>query len=339
MFEALDNRKPAVILAPMEGVVDAPMRELLTRIGGYSFAVSEFLRLSQDVLPEHVYLDHMPELSRHGHTTSGVPVVLQLLGGDPDLLAKAALRGVNFGAQAIDINFGCPAPTVNRHDGGASLLKYPDRIENILKTIRHTLPTHIPLSCKMRLGWDDPESITTNAKRAFNAGISWLTIHARTKSQGYQPPVFWEQISKVKKISPVPIVANGDIWTIDDFRRCREITGCEHFMIGRSALANPGLANQIAHELGVGVQRSSHSFNGSLTEWADLLSTFADLAVNHSPSTTYASRRLKQWMKLVNSRTPLPWFDQIKPLQRASDIIEIMHQHRDPSPLSNLQAV
>jgi tRNA-dihydrouridine synthase C len=119
---------PALILAPMEGVTDAPMRSLLTESGSFTHAVSEFLRISENILPERVYLEYSPELKNQGRTPYGTPVIFQLLGGDPEKLAQSAKIAVNLGAVGIDLNFGCPAPTVNRHDGGATLLKYPERI-------------------------------------------------------------------------------------------------------------------------------------------------------------------------------------------------------------------
>src|SRR3954468_12047616 len=117
-FPGIQPGRPAIVLAPMEGVTDAPMRELMTERGGFAFCVSEFLRVSQDVPPAKVFRRHIPELERPGCLTpSGVPVQVQLLGGDPELMAAAAEVAIAAGARAIDINFGCPAPTVNRHDG------------------------------------------------------------------------------------------------------------------------------------------------------------------------------------------------------------------------------
>lgn len=110
----------------MEGVTDAPMRTLLTEGGAFTHAVSEFLRISEGDLPGRVYLEHVPELKTNSKTPSGTPVIFQLLGGDPEKLSRAALTAVKLGAIGIDLNFGCPAPTVNRHDGGATLLKYPE---------------------------------------------------------------------------------------------------------------------------------------------------------------------------------------------------------------------
>ena len=150
----LTAEMPALILAPMDGITDAPMRAVQGEIGAFTYAVSEFVRVSQEVPPKHVLLRHVPELLTGCVTPTGLPVQVQLLGGDPGRMARAAAIAWQAGARAIDINFGCPAPTVNRHDGGATLLKYPDRIREVVAAVRGALPPEIPVSAKLRLGWD-----------------------------------------------------------------------------------------------------------------------------------------------------------------------------------------
>ena len=178
----------ALFLAPMEGVTDAPMRTLLGERGGFTHLVTEFLRVSQLVPPARLFLKHMHEIRTGSCTASGHPVILQLLGGNPERLAETAALAVANGAKSIDLNFGCPAPTVNSHDGGATLLKHPQRIEMIVRAVRDALPGHIPVSAKLRLGWDSHDPIHENARRAEQGGASWIAIHGRTKTQGYMPP-------------------------------------------------------------------------------------------------------------------------------------------------------
>src|SRR5262245_59472132 len=122
----------ALILAPMEGVTDAPMRALQGAAGAFTFAVSEFLRVSQSVPRPNAFHRHVPELRAGGRTPTGMPVQVQLLGGDAGRLADAAGAAHEAGATAVDLNFGCPAPTVNRHDGGATLLKDPRRVRDVV---------------------------------------------------------------------------------------------------------------------------------------------------------------------------------------------------------------
>ena len=146
--------------------MDAAMRALLSELGGFTFCVAEFLRISQAVPGARVFQNHVPELMHGGRTTTGLPVQVQLLGGNPDKLANAAQIAIRAGARAVDLNFGCPARTVNRHDGGATLLQYPDRIREIVAAVRAAVPVELPVSAKLRLGWDDIHAIQVNAERA-----------------------------------------------------------------------------------------------------------------------------------------------------------------------------
>ncbi len=137
---------PALVLAPMEGVADVAMRALLSERGGFTFCVAEFLRISQAVPGTRAFQTHVPELMHGGTTPAGLPVQVQLLGGNPSLLAQAALVSIRAGALAVDLDFGCPARTVNRHDGGATLLQYPDRIREIVAAVRAAVPADLPVS-------------------------------------------------------------------------------------------------------------------------------------------------------------------------------------------------
>ena len=215
----LDPTRPALVLAPMEGVTDAPFRALAGEWGGFAYAVTEFLRVSQTVPTKNAILRHAPELADDGLTATGLPVQLQLLGGDPERLAATAINAVRAGATAIDLNFGCPANTVNRHDGGATLLKTPERVRAVVRAVREAIPAHLPVSAKLRLGWDSAEPLARNAAMAAEGGASWITVHARTRVAGYAPPVDWAALGRVRRQLDIPLVANGDIWTLADFPR------------------------------------------------------------------------------------------------------------------------
>ena len=143
---------PLLILAPMEGITDPPMRRLLTGIGGIDWCVSEFIRVSGHVLPDRVIRRFVPEAETGWKTVFGVPVVPQILGGDPEVMAGMARALERMGAPGVDLNFGCPAKTVNKHDGGASLLKCPERLGGIVRAVRDAL-RRIPVTVKIRLGW------------------------------------------------------------------------------------------------------------------------------------------------------------------------------------------
>jgi tRNA-dihydrouridine synthase C len=311
---------PALILAPMEGVTDAPMRAVQGASGAFTFAVSEFLRISQTVPPRSVFLRHVPELGSGCRTPTGLPVQVQLLGGDAGRMAEAAAVAHELGATAIDINFGCPARTVNRHDGGAALLRFPLRIREIVRAVRAAVPASIPVSAKVRLGWDCIEPIYENAAMAAEGGASWLTIHGRTRIAGYAPPIHWAPIGRVREQLGIPVVANGDIWTIEDFRRCRDATGCRHFMLGRGALANPRLASQVAAELGIAPPQASRD-PGEPFDWAAQLQSLVDWAKGFPESQPHRIvPRLKQWLKMAANFGNFTGFEAIK---RASSVEEL----------------
>jgi tRNA-dihydrouridine synthase C len=312
--------KPAIVLAPMDGVTDALMRRILTRRMDFSYCVTEFIRVSQAAIPAHVFRNEVPELACDASTESGTPVGVQLLGGDPELLAQSALVAVEVGAQVVDLNFGCPAPTVNRHDGGATLLRFPERIEAIVRCVRSAIPSAIPVSAKLRLGWDDPLAIFENAERAVRGGAAWIAIHGRTKMQGYTPPAYWEPIGEVRRALDVPVVANGEIWTLDDLKRCQDQTGCKHFMLGRGALADPTLVNAAAKHLGITKSARSFCELGGDTAWCDLIDEliFESRSANESDRRTLS--RVKQWLNYAHHRRAISWFDSVK---RAQDTEEL----------------
>jgi tRNA-dihydrouridine synthase C len=305
----------------MEGVADAPMRALLSERGGFTFCVVEYVRVSSSVPGPRVFREHIPELQAGGRTPAGLPVQVQLLGGDPGRLAEAALVAVGIGARAIDLNFGCPARTVNRHDGGATLLQYPDRIRAIVAAVRRAVPAKLPVSAKLRLGWDEMDAIHANAERAAEGGADWLTIHARTKAQGYRPPAYWGPLGEVRARLRIPVVANGEIWTVEDLRRCRDETGCEHFMLGRGALADPALARAGARELGIPGAGPADPVARTPAAWLPLLRRFVELTMPSGITSVAAAARIKQWLRLANHDGSLAWFEEIKRREHVDEML------------------
>lgn len=301
----------------MDGITDAPMRALQGSLGAFTFAVSEFIRVSSEPIPAKVFRREVPELGNGGVTETGMAVQVQILGGDTERMAISAVTACQAGATAIDINFGCPAPTVNKHDGGASLLRNPCRVRDVVAAVRAAVPPGIPVSAKVRLGWDSIDTIHETAAMAEEGGASWLTIHARTRIQGYQPPVYWPAIGQVRKAISIPVVANGDIWSFEDFLKCRDETGCIHFMIGRGALASPALPHQVARELGL------TSAAVPSTDWLDLfqrLVAFIGDGGEKGPLRTLC--QLKQWMKLAHHYGEFPYFDEVKQAQSLQELFD-----------------
>jgi tRNA-dihydrouridine synthase C len=327
-FPGLTLPKPALLLAPMEGLTDAPMRAVQGELGAFTFAVSEFQRVSITVIPRNVFWRQVPELRNDGRTRTGLPVQVQLLGGDTGRMAASAIVACEAGAKAIDINFGCPSPTVNGHDGGATLLKYPKRIREIVAAVRAAVPAAIPVSAKLRLGWDTEDAVFENAEMAAEGGASWITIHGRTREQGYRPPAHYHPIRIVRERLSIPVVANGDIWTIDDLKRCREETGCQHFMLGRGALANPFLSYQAACTLGLPTGNAPRPLLG-LSEhgfdWRPHLQCLADhTEFCENRKSGFLVKRLKQWLRLANLHGDFTAFEAVKRTETVEELFGVL---------------
>ena len=215
---------PVRLLAPMEGLTDPLMRQILTQIASdlgrpYDWSVSEFIRVTQHVLPAHVFYKYVPELRHDAKTASGTPIHVQLLGSEAQLMAENAAYAADLGAPAIDINFGCPAKTVNSHRGGSVLLDEPETMYQIISAVRQAVPVHIPVSAKIRLGYTDTSRMDDIKAAISDSGTDWLTIHARTKTQGYKPPAYWDKIQRFNALD-IPVIANGEIWNAKHAQNC-----------------------------------------------------------------------------------------------------------------------
>ncbi|MDC0603216.1 tRNA-dihydrouridine synthase, partial [Aliiglaciecola sp.] len=193
-----------IVLAPMEGVVDHLMRDMLTQVGGFDHCVTEFVRVVDQLLPQRVYYRLCPELKTGGYTPSGIPVKVQLLGQEPDWLAENAVRAIELGSHGVDLNFGCPAKTVNKSKGGAVLLREPDALYRIVSAVRDAVPVGHQVTAKMRLGFEDKMLAVENALAIESAGADSLAIHARTKVEGYKPPAYWDHIARIKQHTKIP---------------------------------------------------------------------------------------------------------------------------------------
>ena len=281
-----------LLLAPMEGLLDFTLRDILTRVGGIDACVSEFIRVTDQLLPERVFVRIVPELKQGGRTRAGVPVRAQLLGSDPACLADNAARLAALGPAGIDLNFGCPAKAVNRHRGGAVLLDEPELIASIVAAVRRAVPAHLPVSAKMRLGYLDDARALDCARAIADGGAAELVVHARTKAHGYRPPAYWERIADIRAAVSIPVIANGEIWTADDAQRCREVSGCHALMLGRGMVADPGLALAISRPGAVGLG------------WSALLPLIEEfwLLIKAHIEPRHRAGRLKQWLSHLRRR-------------------------------------
>ena len=284
-----------LMLAPMEGLLDATLRDVLTRTGGIDRCVSEFIRVTNTVLPERAFYRVVPELLNGGRTRAGVPVRPQLLGSDPACLADNAERLAAISPFGVDLNFGCPAKTVNQSRGGAVLLDEPELIGRIVEAVRRAVPAQVPVSAKMRLGFNDDHRAEDCAQAIAQAGADELVIHARTKAHGYRPPAYWDRIAEVRGAlpsGPMRVIANGEIWSVADAERCREVTGCDALMIGRGMVTDPGLALAIK---GLG--------SVPWSEISPLLTVYWQ-QVSGRVERRHRAGRLKQWLNYLRKRYP-----------------------------------
>jgi tRNA-dihydrouridine synthase C len=291
-----------ILLAPMEGLLDFVLRDILTRVGGIARCVSEFIRITAQMLPERVFTRIVPELLNGGRTLAGVPVRAQLLGSDPVCLAENAARLAELGPAGIDLNFGCPAKIVNRHGGGAALLDEPETIAAIVTAVRRAVPAQMPVSAKMRLGFHDDSRAVECALAIAESGADELVVHARTKAQAYRPPAYWERIADIRAAVRIPVVANGEIWTLDDARRCRQASGCNMLMLGRGVVTDPGLGLAIKASLG-GAAAEPVPAGMAWSELLPFLGEFWYVVCTRLDARSRAGR-LKQWLNFLRRRFP-----------------------------------
>ncbi len=292
MSEQQSIKKGRVILAPMEGVLDPPLREILTAVNQYDLCVTEFVRVVDQLLTKKTLLRLCPELEQGGKTRSGTPVRVQLLGQHPQWLAENAILATEMGSPGIDINFGCPAKRVNQSCGGAALLKEPETIYQILKTVRAALPANQLLSAKVRLGWSSPEECYEIIDAVIQGGAGELSIHARTKEDGYKSDAIkWEWIQRVRNRIPVPLIANGEIWSFNDAVKCQMLSGCDDLMVGRGALQLPNLGAVITQ------QQAPMSWD----QVYQLLLEYIEISLSQ-PRSDYISSRVKQWLVFLKQQ-------------------------------------
>jgi tRNA-dihydrouridine synthase C len=301
-------------LAPMEGVLDWILREMLGEVGGLDVMVTEFVRVTDRLLPDHVFHRYSPELARGGRARSGTPVYIQLLGGQPGPVAENAARAAELGAPGIDLNFGCPAKTVNRHDGGATLLQKPERLFHMVQAVRAAVPPAIPVCAKVRLGFEHKDFHTEIAAAVEAGGATRLVVHARTKKEMYAPPAHWEYIARMREGRRLPILANGEIWSTDDYHECVRKSGTRDVALGRGLVRRPTLALEIRAALGENAAKPEFSRRRFLRRF------FTDNLEWRGPQ--FAVARVKQILRYwsLGDGEALTWFNHVKRLHDPGDV-------------------
>ncbi|EDJ90821.1 tRNA dihydrouridine(16) synthase DusC [Haemophilus influenzae] len=301
-----------VILAPMQGVLDPFVRQLLTEVNDYDLCITEFVRVVDQLLPEKVFYRLCPELKNQGFTPSGTPVRVQLLGQHPEYLAENAIRAIDLGSHGVDLNCGCPSKTVNGSNGGAALLKQPELIYRATQALRQAVPSEFPVSVKVRLGWDDISQAFEIADAVEQGGATEITVHGRTKTDGYRADrINWKKIGKVRERLSIPVIANGEIWHWQDGQDCLSQTGCQDLMVGRGALNIPNLSHVL----------KSNAEKMPWREIQKILQKYAKVE-NEYDSGFYHVARIKQWLRYLNKEydEANQVFDKIKTCQTAEDL-------------------
>jgi nifR3 family TIM-barrel protein len=228
------------ILSPMDGVSDWPFRSLCRRLGS-AMSYTEFVR-AEDVLQGRNSVS-----KRLTFEETERPVVFQIYGDHPDGIVEAALWIRELGPDVIDLNMGCPAKSVANRGAGVGMMRTPLKIAKTFRKL--TAALDIPVTGKMRLGWEDYKSYKLVARIVEENGGAAIALHGRTKEQGYGGNANWDAIAEVKATVDIPVIGNGDVRTVAGIKRMQAYTGCEAIMVGRGALANPWIFSGLDRDL------------------------------------------------------------------------------------------
>jgi tRNA-dihydrouridine synthase B len=224
------------ILAPMDGYSDWPFRSLCRGLGS-AMSYTEFVKvekiLSRSKQPGKKF--HYEEAER--------PVTFQIYGDDPDLIVEAALRVQELDPDIIDINMGCPAKSVADRGAGVGMMRTPLKIAHTFRKL--TAALKVPVTGKMRLGWENCRSYKLIARIVEENGGSLIALHGRTKEQSYSGEADWDAIAEVRAAVKIPVLGSGDVKTVSDIERMKKYTGCDGVMIGRAAIANPWIFSKL----------------------------------------------------------------------------------------------
>jgi tRNA-dihydrouridine synthase B len=239
--------KSRVLQSPLSGVTDLVFRRLVRRYAPDSMMYTEMVNATG----LH-YVKQLPKIMEVDPNER--PISIQLFDCRPDFLAEAAKMAVAEGADTVDINMGCPVNKITKNGGGSSLLRDPETAEAIVRAVVQAVD--IPVTVKTRIGWTEQEiNILDFAKRMEDAGAKMITVHGRTRAQGYNGPAKWEWIGRVKAVLSIPVIANGDMFSVEAAVRCLEQTGADGVMCSRGTLGYPFLVGEVDHFLKTGIER------------------------------------------------------------------------------------
>jgi tRNA-dihydrouridine synthase B len=283
---------PGALLAPMEAVTDLPFRTVCEELGA-SLSFTEFL--SAEALTRGA----SKALNRMWPSLEGRTFAVQIFGREPTVLARAAGMAADIGASIVDINMGCPAKKVTAGACGSALMREPALAAELVATVRRAVPARIPVTVKHRAGWDECSlNAAVFARALVDAGAAMITVHGRTRAQGFSGLARMEPIAEVRAALPaeIPVVGNGDVKDVAAYQRMRRETGCDAVMIGRGAMGNPWLFRALA-ALETGAPDPGPP---TLEERHRVWRRHADLVLTHSP----------EKMRLHELRKTLAWYSR-----------------------------
>jgi tRNA-dihydrouridine synthase B len=241
--------KSRVLQSPLSGVTDLVFRRLVRRYAPDSMMYTEMVNATG----LH-YVKQLPKIMEIDLEER--PISIQLFDCRPDFLAEAAQKAVDEGADTVDINMGCPVNKITKNGGGSSLLRQPELAGEIVRSVVKAV--NVPVTVKTRIGWSESEiNAVEFAQRMQDAGAQMLTLHGRTRAQGYNGSARWEWIAKVKEALSIPVIANGDIFSVEAAIRCLEMTGADGVMCSRGTLGYPFLVGEVDYFLKTGELRQS----------------------------------------------------------------------------------
>lgn len=251
-----------VIIAPMAGITDIPFCKLYKENGAELIVMEMIASNAQTHFADKIGKDDIGKIKitrMFDKIENNIkPISVQIFGSNPEIMAKSAIINAERGADIIDINMGCPVNKIVKSKGGADLLQEPERAKDIIKAVVKAVGDKIPVSIKIRTGWN--QTLMTGveiAKIAEGEGVSFISVHGRTRAQMYTGKVSLPEIKKIKEAVKIPVIGNGDIITEEDAKVMIDETGVDGVMIGRGVLGNPIFISQIIHYLKTGVKKDA----------------------------------------------------------------------------------